>query len=288
MIIMTIEEMNKIKTELGFSYAKIAEISGLPLSTVQKVLGGITKSPRYETLKALEKALCPDTEASSGRSSSSSGKYYTNPASYGTSYGMIREALPEYGSSPKKQGDYTVSDYLNMPDDIRVELIDGVIYDIGAPILRHQAVIGLLHYLILQFIREHDGSCVPFVSPVDVQLDCDEKTMVQPDVLIVCDPQKFRNGRIFGAPDFVAEVVSPSSVRRDNILKLHKYSDANVKEYWIVDPATEKVIVYDLRSEYGFNIALYTFEDKVPMNLYDGELVIDFTEIKRALQKLTP
>ncbi len=100
-----------------------------------------------------------------------------------------------------------------------------------------------------------------------------------------CDPQKFRNGRIFGAPDFVAEVVSPSSVRRDNILKLHKYSDANVKEYWIVDPATEKVIVYDLRSEYGFNIALYTFEDKVPMNLYDGELVIDFTEIKRALQK---
>ena len=71
-------------------------------------------------------------------------------------------------------------------------------------------------------------------------------------------------------------------------MKLHKYSDANVKEYWIVDPATEKVIVYDLRSEYGFNSALYTFEDKVPVNLYDGELVIDFTEIKRALQKVTP
>ena len=284
---MTIEEMNRLKTELGFTYTKIAEISGLPLSTVQKVLGGITKAPRYETLRALEKALRPVTEEVSGRSASSSKKIYTNPASYGRSFGMVREALPENGSAPKKPGDYTVSDYLNMPDDIRVELIDGVIFDMGAPNLSHQAIVGRLYYLITQFIDEHGGPCVPFVSPVDVQLDCDEKTMVQPDVLIVCDPQKYRDGRIFGAPDFVAEVLSPKSRRKDGILKLQKYSSADVKEYWIIDPSSEKVIVYDLRSEFGMDITIYTFQDKVPVRIYNGDLVIDFTDIKRALQKLT-
>lgn len=304
---MTIEEMNKIKTELGFSYMKIAEISGLPLSTVQKVLGGITKSPRHDTLKALEKALCPVSRADSGRQSSSSekypnqersassreashpdsdDKYYYDPASYGRSFGMVREALPEYGSSPKKQGDYTISDYLNMPDDIRVELIDGVIFDMGAPILRHQVIAGRLYYRITQFIDAHGGSCIPFIAPVDVQLDCDEKTMVQPDVLIVCDPQKYREGKIFGAPDFAAEVISPSTRRKDYILKLKKYFDAGVKEYWIIDPSKERVIVYNFTEEAPLDVTMYSFEDKVPMALYNGDLVIDFTDIKHALQKL--
>ena len=304
---MTIEEMNKIKAELGFSYMKIAEISGLPLSTVQKVLGGITKAPRHDTLKALEKALCPVSRADSGRQSSSSekypnqersasfreashpdsdDKYYYDPASYGRSFGMVREALPEYGSSHKKQGDYTVSDYLNMPDDTRVELIDGVIFDMGAPILRHQVIAGRLYHLIAQFIDERDGPCIPFFSPVDVQLDCDEKTIVQPDVLIVCDPQKYREGKIFGAPDFAAEVISPSTRRKDYILKLKKYFDAGVKEYWIIDPSKEKVIVYNFTDETPLDITMYSFEDKVPVALYNGDLVIDFTDIRRALQKL--
>ena len=117
----------------------------------------------------------------------------------------------------------------------------------------------------------------PIASPIDVQLDCDDKTMVQPDVIVVCDREKIQNRCIFGAPDFVAEVLSESTRKKDLVLKLNKYMTAGVREYWLVDPDRKKVIVYDFEKEdYPM---MYGFEARIPVGIFDGECEVDFQEI---------
>ncbi len=254
---MTIEEMQKRKRELGYSYQQIAELSGLPLGTVQKVLGGITKSPRYDTLKALEGVFGDKKEM------------------------MIREAqaayMEEMDYERSRQGRYTLEDYYALPDESRAELIDGVFYDMAAPTSVHQAFVGQVYRKLADYIDRKRGTCVPMASPLDVQLDCDEKTMVQPDILVVCDRSKFRNGLVYGAPDLVIEVLSQSTRRKDKMLKLSKYEAAGVREYWIVDPDKRKVIVYDFESD--INIRLYDFTQKVPVGIFQSRCMIDFQDI---------
>lgn len=251
---MTIEEMRERKRELGYSYEKIAELSNLPISTVQKVLGGITKSPRYATLKVLEDVLAE------------------KPVS------VVRETETAYEVNvQKKQGEYTVEDYLAWPEDERIELIDGVIYDMASPIDIHQLISSEIWGGLREYIKNNKGMCIPVMAPMDVQLDQDNKTMVQPDVLVICDRNKFKNGRIFGAPDFIVEVLSPSTRKKDLYLKLAKYVNAGVREYWLVDPDKKKVMVYDLENDEL--VALYSFEDKVPVRIFDNQCIVDFAEI---------
>ena len=111
----------------------------------------------------------------------------------------------------KKQGEYTIEDYYRIPDEQRVELIDGVIYDMSAPTINHQAVAGMIYLQIANQIRNRRGGCIPYFSPVDVKLGSDNRTMVQPDVIILCDPDQRRRWGIEGAPDFLLEVLSPST-----------------------------------------------------------------------------
>ncbi|MEF2764325.1 MAG: Uma2 family endonuclease [Mediterraneibacter sp.] len=249
---MTIKEMQERKKELGFTYAQIAELSGVPVGTVQKVLGGITLTPRYETIMALEQVL-------------------------GESEGlMLRESSNAYMT--KKQGEYTLDDYYHViPDDMRVELIDGVIYNMTAPTSAHQIIGGFIYSRLLQHVLEKGGACLPMISPLDVQLDCDEKTMVQPDVVIVCDRDKIINRCIYGAPDFIIEVLSKSTKKKDSVIKLNKYLNAGVREYWIIDPMKQKVIVYDF--EHDDYPEIFGFDAKVPVGIWDGECEIDFAEV---------
>lgn len=248
---MTIQEMKERKKELGYTYAQIAELSGVPLGTVQKVFNGATSAPRYETLRALEQLL-------------------------GESHDMyIREGQNIYGS--KKQGEYTLEDYYEIPDDIRVELIDGVFYNMTAPTSPHQLIAGYIHARLLGYAMEKKGPCLPMISPLDVQLDCDDKTMVQPDVVIICDRDKIINRCIYGAPDFVIEVLSKSTRKKDMVIKLNKYMNAGVREYWMIDPVKKTVIVYDFdNEEYP---VIYGFDAKIPVQIWNGECIIDFQEV---------
>ena len=129
----------------------------------------------------------------------------------------------------------------------------------------------------LDFVMENKGPCFPFISPVDVQLDCDDKTVVQPDVLVVCDRSKYKNGRVFGAPDLVIEVLSPSTRRKDMQLKMYKYSEAGVREYWMVDPEKKVVVQYDL--EHLEIPTIYNFQSEVPVLIWDGACRIDLREM---------
>ena len=240
---MTVEEMRRIKKELGYSYEQIAELSGVPLGTVQKVLLEITKSPRYETLLALES--------------------------------VFAQAMTQ---TIKQKTKFTVEDYLKLPEEVRVELIDGVIYDMAAPTSLHQAIAGEIFTQFRNYLRKNGAKCMAFISPIDVQLDCDDKTMVQPDVAIVCDRSKLKSGRIFGAPDLVVEVLSKSTRKKDSMIKTGKYINAGVKEYWIVDSDKKRVVVYKYSDEL-YLPTIYTFEDEVPVGIWENACEVDFSDI---------
>lgn len=348
---ITIDQMKQRKKELGYSYVIIAERSGLPLGTVQKVLGGITKAPRYDTLRALERALFPElqlsndenqaystnkkintktpatdsADSSSGiRSASdrapagrSSGTLYRNlsdPNDQYTQAGglcqmMAQETAGKYRASSnpeirffgKRQGEYTLQDREALPEEIRTELIDGVLYLMASPTRAHQIISGQIYYQLCSFIYSRGGSCTPFIAPSDVRLDRDDFTVVQPDVYIVCfhdeedstqeeeekgnksensgkESDDFDSPYTEGAPDFIAEVLSPSTKIRDMTIKAEKYRKAGVREYWIVDPVKERVITYIFGDDPDISIS--SFDNKIPVNIYGGECLVDFSQIR--------
>lgn len=257
---MTIAEMKKRKKELGYTNEKISELSGVPLGTVQKIFAGVTESPRYDTLCALERVLRKKAD-------------------------MLREPPAYYACTPEKGSDgYTTEDYYALPPERRAELIDGVMYDMASPSPLHQMLATEIWQSLKNYICSKKGKCIPMVAPLDVCLDCDDKTMIQPDVLVVCDRNKIMNRCVFGAPDFVVEITSLSTRKKDMYLKLDKYAAAGVSEYWIVDPEKRKIIVYDLTgSEFP---SIYGFDSCIPVRIFGGECTIDFRQISEYISFL--
>jgi Uma2 family endonuclease len=185
----------------------------------------------------------------------------------------------------KKNGEYTLDDYYALPDERRVELIDGVFYDMSAPAVIHQKILGELFVLFRECADAHEGECEVFVAPCDVRLDCDNKTMVQPDIFLICHPYDLGANALDGAPDLTLEILSPSTRAKDMLLKLHKYQNAGVKEYWIVDPDHDTVLVYDLRSD-DYYPEKYDFDSVIPIHISEGKCSIDFSRVSSALARV--
>lgn len=273
---MTLADILRIKEERGYSVAKLSEYSGVPVGTLQKLLRGESKNPRKATLDAIERVLYGDERLYPG-------KAYEYEVE-GRQPDLVREPAAQYGRSLPEQGEYTLQDYYALPDDRRVELIDGVFYDMAAPSFVHQQITGLVYAQIRYFIEKNGGDCIPSIAPVDVQLDCDNKTMIQPDVLIVCDPKKLKSFGVLGAPDFVLEVISPSTKKKDMLTKLVKYMEAGVKEYWVIDPDRKVLIVY-LAEERGMP-CIYPLQGKAGVHLYEGRLQINLEKIAGVIEKM--
>jgi Uma2 family endonuclease len=144
---------------------------------------------------------------------------------------------------------FTYGDYLTWNDDERWELIDGVPYNMSpAPRARHQQILGELH---LQFGNWLKGKpCQVYLAPYDVRLpESDERdelveTVVQPDISIICDRSKLDEAGCRGAPDLIVEILSPGTAHKDLKIKMDRYERAGVREYWIVDPAEQTVMVF--------------------------------------------
>ncbi|MCC8045112.1 MAG: Uma2 family endonuclease [Clostridiales bacterium] len=202
-------------------------------------------------------------------------KLYEEQKNYRTEDDQLHDSAVQYAC--RRQGDYTIDDYYALPDEQRVELIDGVIYDMAAPGFGHQTVAAHLFVQLNEFIDSHGGSCLPFMSPVDVQLDCDERTMVQPDVVVLCDTNKLKKRCIYGAPDLVMEVLSPSTKRKDETIKLEKYRKAGVREYWMIDFRQERVVVYDF--EHKSRPAIYGMNQPIPVQIFQGDCQIRFEKM---------
>lgn len=281
---MTIEEMIAKKKEFGYSCEMIASMSGVPVSTVQKIFSGITSSPRNSTLKALAKVFewpaRPIPDADYLREHIGVSYVAEDTSCYGKANGRTNPNTAFNGTSALNMSSRTgktIDDYLALPDDVRVELIDGVFYDMGSPSMVHQSISMHISTAFNNHIDSHNGKCMAFAAPTDVQLDCDDKTIVEPDVLIVCDRDKITKPRVVGAPDLIVEVVSPSSWYHDSFRKLQKYKKAGVREYWIVIPDELKIIVYCF--ETSDFLTEYTFNDKVPVGIWGGECEVDFKKI---------
>ncbi len=269
---MKVAELKERKRELGYTNEELSTLSGVPLGTVNKIFGGGTKSPRRSTLEALERALWPSAPAA---------RYPAFEESAATL--VLAEPQAAYTASSRKEG-HTFADYLAQPEDVRVELIDGVFYDMAAPNTVHQAIAGYIHSRFLEHVSKNKGPCYPFVSPVDVLLDRDDRTCVQPDVLVICQRDRYRDGRIWGAPDLIVEVLSASTRKKDMQLKLQKYGSAGVREYWMVDPEQRKLIQYDL--EHLDIPVIYGFEESVPVLIWDGACRVDLAQMTESMSFL--
>ena len=145
---------------------------------------------------------------------------------------------------------YTINDIYNLPEGHRAELINGQIYDMAPPSTAHQRILSFLHLEIGSYIREH--------------------------ISVICDPDKIDDKGCHGSPDWIIEIVSPSSKRMDYYTKLTLYRANGVREYWIVDPLRKTIVVYDTANDDG--PILYSLTDTIKAKIYD-DLKIDFSKL---------
>ncbi len=263
---MTIDEMKRRKTLLGLTNEMVAEGSGVPLGTVQKVFGGTTSSPRYATICKLEAYFS---------------KLYRQSSSFFCSDSLpSAAAVQEPGSAYafRRPDNYTADDYYSLPADCpRVELIEGRFIEMAAPSRIHQGILVGLGAQLISCVDKHAGRCYLYMSPSDVELTEDRRTVVQPDLYIHCHPEKENPGSYKGAPDFIIEILSPSTSSIDLLTKLNLYQKCGVREYWIINPPDKTVAVYLFDKE--STILIYTFDDVVPVAISEGECRVDFRKV---------
>lgn len=188
-------------------------------------------------------------------------------------------------AAPQKKGQlYTYADYLDWSDDEKWEIIYGEPYAMSpAPSTDHQAILGELFYQFRSYLK--DRTCQVFVAPFDVRIpqedekDEDIKSVVQPDISIICDKGKIDSKGCIGAPDLIVEIVSSSTFRKDVKDKFFLYEKSGVKEYWLVYPGEKTVMVYKLGEDgkYG-RPEVYSEEESVKVGIFQ-RLNIDLREI---------
>ena len=181
---------------------------------------------------------------------------------------------------------YTYSDYKEWNTKDRYEIIDGIAYAMAPPSIAHQNVSSNLHREIANFLK--DKPCKVYAAPVGVRLNADkgDNTVLEPDIVVVCDKSKIGRKSIIGAPDMVIEILSPSTVSRDRVAKFNQYLQAKVREYWIADPDSKTVSVHLLENE-KYTASAYGETDKVSVHVLDGcviDLVDVFTDIADGLE----
>lgn len=170
----------------------------------------------------------------------------------------------------------TLEQYEALPENVRAEIYDDQIYYMASPSQIHQSILLELSTLINTYIKSKKGECKVFPAPFDVKLSDRPLTIVQPDIMIVCDKDKLDGKRCNGAPDFIIEIISPGNPADDYIRKLYYYKNFGVREYWIVDPRRKTVTVNYFEGNM-LNIQ-YSFDSTIKVNIYN-DLLINFSEI---------
>ena len=175
-----------------------------------------------------------------------------------------------------QRDDYTGEDIYALPEGPRAELIDGQIYYMAPPSRRHQNLLFSISRVIADYIDQKGGSCEVDIAPFAVFLNENDKNYVEPDIAVICDTSQLNDRGCSGAPDWIIEIVSPASRKMDYFTKLFKYCTAGVREYWIVDPVKNLILIYNFDTS---DSEQYTFTDTIKAGIYE-DLYIDFSRIK--------
>ncbi|MCL2190424.1 MAG: Uma2 family endonuclease [Treponema sp.] len=166
---------------------------------------------------------------------------------------------------------YTYADYLGWEGQERYELIDGEAFMMSSPSVAHQALLMGLSSAFDVWLQ--GKSCRVFAAPLDVRLfpkeDKSDRTVVQPDLLVVCDKSKLDKGSVNGPPDLIIEIVSPSNTYSELFRKFNYYLKAKVREYWVVDPELKSVSVH-IYEDGRYIITAYNDNDRIPVTVLDG------------------
>lgn len=169
-----------------------------------------------------------------------------------------------------QNNNYTTDDIYSLPEGERAELIDGKLYYMAPPKRRHQELVSWFTKVIGNYIDKKKGSCHVYPAPFAVFFNGDDKNYVEPDISVICDKNKLTDKGCNGAPDWIIEIVSPGSRRMDYYIKLFKYRTAGVREYWIVNPDTNRVMKYDFD---GDDAGDFCFSEDISVSIYPDFLI---------------
>ena len=265
---LTREELIKEKKKRKISVAQLSASTGIPAGTLAKIFSGATKNPRVDTVNALEQFFRSghsrgDMESYDGIIPGKSmdfdhctvndgilndgvikGDIPDDSIANGTrlnysighASSMLCERAVKYGAEPAEQGKYTVRNLSTMPEGVPIELINGVLYDMASASLVHNEIAFYIRDCFNDHIRSKKGSCRAILAPTDVYILNDDSNVFVPDLSVVCDKTKLKEKGIYGAPDFILEVLSPSTCSKDMNIKFNIYKKAGVRELWYIDP----------------------------------------------------
>jgi Uma2 family endonuclease/transcriptional regulator with XRE-family HTH domain len=297
---MDAKELKARKKALKLTTAQLAYLAELPVSTVSKIMTGETKSPSYVTIEKIGRALAHEEMLARVRAYADELLAYVREhpdeqvdqirfeKEYRKRHKLDNAPLPYakpveegaiFDGSLALSGDGRVTTQIlsDIGEDRRIELIDGHLIINEMPGLAHQMLVQNLGKIIDRFIEKNKGKCLVFSVGVNVRLDEDDYTVVIPDITVLCDRSKMEEKGIAGAPDWVIEVISPSTRSLDYKTKMLKYMNAGVREYWIIDLEKSEVVTY-IEGE-PMMVYVYKFSDEVPVYIYDGKLKIKLEEI---------
>lgn len=289
---MNLQEMRECKRALGYSNETLAEMSGVPLATVQKVLSGITKSPRQKTVEALSRVLeagkttgqkfesnAPGNEKFERKMPGNEKIESITPSRENPDYERTGYVYPEVFTGIRNAvredaGPNTIEDIYALPDGIRAELIDGKLYYIPTPTRTHQKIAGEMYLAAAAHLKAYSKECEVYIAPFGVYLNGDDSLYVEPDLSIIRDTSRLSERGCMGAPDWIIEVVSAPTRKTDYAVKLNKYRESGVREYWIVDPSLRTVLTYLFDSDKNVEDAdLFSFDAEIPSSLFDGLVI---------------
>lgn len=189
---------------------------------------------------------------------------------------IVSDASVPYQTGTSPTTEATSADFWNLPDNVRAELIDGKLHYMESPTTAHQVILAELFFAIKSYIRQKGGSCLAIAAPYAVNLNADDKTWVEPDILVICDREKINRRGCDGAPDFIIEIASPGSRKLDYITKNNKYAEAGVREYWIVDVEKKCTTVYYFEKD--SSPIIIPFDQSIPVSIF-GDLRLCITDL---------
>ena len=297
---MDISDLKARRKAIGLTAKDIAYRAELPFGTVSKVFTGETKNPTFVTIEKIENVIKqeemkirletyakafaqyledhPDEDVDRTEFA----KYYRKR--HGLSPAPIALAKEDdgaifHGTLAMRSRDLATIDDLHLLGESKnYELLDGHIIYNETPSLSHQRLVRSLGKIIDAYIESNNGECEVFDMGFNVRLCEDDYTLVIPDLFVLCDKSILKEDAVWGAPDWVIEVVSRSTRSYDYKEKMHKYMAAGMREYWVVDPAKDRVVTF-LEGE-PMQIVIYGFDEKVPVYIYDMKLEMDFSSFK--------